>query len=96
MCVSVTVGTEEQKGWNASPSWEAGMAREGSPGTEPSKMRPEGCTGVGRGKGQKQDERSSVELKGLRVSDGGDVGYREGRREAAESGWAAMESGEPC
>lgn len=44
---------EEQKGWNASQSWEAGMAKEVLPGTETLKMRPVGCTGDGQGKGQK-------------------------------------------
>lgn len=48
------------------------------------------------GEGAKaEDERSSVELKSLRVSNGVNVGCREGRQEAAESGWVVVESGEP-
>lgn len=49
------------------------------------------------GKGEKaEDERSSVELKSLKVKSGGSMGRKEGRREVAESGWAVMESREPC
>lgn len=63
------------------------MARKGFPGTQPSRMRPMGCIGVGQGKGQKQDERSSVELKGVRVSDGGDMGVgRGGERRQSQAG----------
>lgn len=49
------------------------------------------------GEGAKAEgENSSVELKSLRVSNGGNAGRREGRREVAESGRAVVESREPC
>lgn len=43
---------EEQKGWNASQSWEAGTAKEVFPGTETSKTRPWDAQELGRGRGK--------------------------------------------
>ena len=51
---------EDQKGWNISLSWEAGMAKEGFLGTDTSQKRPGGSAGARQGKGQELEMTASL------------------------------------
>lgn len=51
---------EDQKGWNISQSWEAGIVKEVFLGTETSKKRPGASAGAEKGKEQELEMTASL------------------------------------